>query len=75
MFDPNNIDKIDDFFFTASKGEVYDKTIWRIEKLLIEKALEHSCGNQIEAAKLLGINRNTLHAKIKKLNIDVERFK
>jgi DNA-binding protein Fis len=46
-----------------------------MEKSLIEKALEYTFGNQITAAKLLGINRNTIRTKIKKLNINVERFK
>ena len=46
-----------------------------VERPLIEKVLERTYGNQIKAAKLLGINRNTLHSKIKKFNIDVERFR
>ena len=67
-----NIDKI---FMTMKKGEIYHAVIGGMEKSLIEKALEHTSGNQITAARLLGINRNTIRAKIKKLNIDVERFK
>ncbi|MFH1857892.1 MAG: helix-turn-helix domain-containing protein [Candidatus Omnitrophota bacterium] len=43
--------------------------------MLIEKALKFSFGNQIMASRLLGLNRNTLHTKIKKFNIDVWRFK
>ena len=42
---------------------------------LIEKALERSYGNQVMAAKMLGLNRNTLHTKIKKFYIDIRRFK
>jgi two-component system, NtrC family, nitrogen regulation response regulator GlnG len=33
--------------------------------------LEKTKGNQIRAAKMLGINRNTLHKKIKELKIVV----
>ena len=69
------IDTIDEAFLTAHNGEIYTKVIEQIEKEVIEKALECSSGNKIVAAKILGINRNTIHAKIKKLKIDIERFK
>lgn len=64
-----------ELFMTFEKGEIYDKVIARTEKVLIENALKTSFGNQSIAAKLLGINRNTLHTKIKKMNIEVSRFK
>ena len=57
------------------KGELYKFIVQDIEKPLIEKILERTFGNQCKAAKLLGINRNTLHTKIKKLNIDLEKYK
>ena len=68
----NNIDEL---FLTANRGEVYARVIEHIEKDVIEKALVFSSGNKILAAKILGINRNTLHSKIKKLKINIERFK
>ncbi len=55
--------------------ELYRSVLESVERPLIEKVLERTYGNQIKAAKLLGINRNTLHSKIKKFNIDVERFR
>ncbi len=66
---------IDDSFITIKKGEIYRVVIDGIEKSLIEKALEYTSGNQITAARLLGINRNTIRTKIKKLNISVSKFK
>jgi len=66
---------VDNFFITIKSGEIYHAVIGGMEKSLIEKALEHTSGNQITAARLLGINRNTIRSKIKKLNIDVNRFK
>ncbi|MFC1708768.1 helix-turn-helix domain-containing protein [Candidatus Omnitrophota bacterium] len=68
-------DKLDEFFMKSSDKELYDKVISHVEKLIIEKMLERSYGNQVMASKMLGLNRNTLHKKIKKLNIDVQRFK
>ena len=67
--------EVNNFFVTVKKGEIYHAVIGDIEKSLIEKALEYTSGNQITAAKLLGINRNTIRTKIKKLNINVDRFK
>lgn len=64
-----------ELFMTFARGEVYDQVISRTEKVLIENALKTSFGNQSIAAKLLGINRNTLHTKIKKMSIDVSKFK
>ena len=39
-----------------------------VEKTLIGDILKRSNGNQSEAAQKLGINRNTLRAKMKKFN-------
>ncbi len=66
---------IDEDMFRHGKGHVYDKVISDTERDLIEKALTRSFGNQSIASKILGINRNTLRSKIKKLQINVKRFK
>ncbi|MFC1570732.1 helix-turn-helix domain-containing protein [Candidatus Omnitrophota bacterium] len=67
--------EIDKIFLTIGRGKVYNKVIDDTEKMLIEEALKRSFGNQSIAAKLLGINRNTLHAKVRKLKIDPMKFK
>jgi len=46
-----------------------------VERPLIENILRRTHGNQLKAAKLLGINRNTLSSKIKKLKIEIGSFK
>ncbi|MDD5291992.1 MAG: helix-turn-helix domain-containing protein [Candidatus Omnitrophica bacterium] len=72
----NNINyKIEDSFPMLGNEDVYENVISHVEKILIERALERSDGNQLMAAKMLGLNRNTLHKKVKKLNIDIEKFK
>ena len=70
-----NLDKMEQAFARHEAGGVYRSVIEEVEKSLIEKALERSCGNQIVAAKILGLNRNTLRSKIKKLNIRIEQFR
>jgi|GEM_PF-908177 len=48
---------------------LYGRMLPLFEKSLLEVTLKATKGNQIKAAAVLGINRNTLHKKIKELNI------
>jgi len=68
-------DSIEESFADSTIGEIYENIICHVEKMLIEKALDRSFGNQAMASKILGLNRNTLHKKVKNLKIDVTRFK
>lgn len=68
-------DQIDDIILEADRGQIYEKVIGEAEKIIIEKTLKLSFGNRSIAAKLLGINRNTLRFKISKLGIDVEKYR
>jgi two-component system nitrogen regulation response regulator GlnG len=52
-------------------GDVHGALLARVEKPLIETALARTGGNQLRAAELLGINRNTLRKRILELGIDV----
>jgi two-component system nitrogen regulation response regulator GlnG len=45
-----------------------------IERRLIAQTLERAGGNQTEAARLLGITRTTIRAKIQKLGIGIRRI-
>jgi len=51
---------------------LYGMVIPEVEKSLIEMVLGETKGNQIRASKILGINRNTLRSKIKKLGIKLK---
>ena len=66
---------IDECFLRLGHGEVYDVVVGNLEKVLIEKALERTGGNQLTAAMILGLNRNTIRAKIKKFRINVDGYK
>jgi two-component system nitrogen regulation response regulator GlnG len=52
---------------------LYDRVVREIERPLIALSLEATRGNQIRAAELLGLNRNTLRKKIRELDIPVIR--
>ncbi len=52
---------------------LYDRVLREIERPLISLSLAATRGNQIKAAHLLGLNRNTLRKKIRELDIQVLR--
>jgi len=52
---------------------LYDRVLREIERPLITLSLSATRGNQIKAAHLLGLNRNTLRKKIRELDIQVVR--
>ena len=53
---------------THSEPSIQLQTLEEAEKQLIEKALNVSDGNIIDAAKILGISRNALYRRIEKYN-------
>lgn len=57
-----------------ASGTLYSAALAAFEKPLIEHALGQTGGNQLRAAKLLGINRNTLRKRIGELEIVPDRF-
>jgi len=50
-------------------GRVYRSVMARVELPLLRHALELCGGNQLRAAKLLGINRNTLRKRLRLLGL------
>ena len=52
---------------------LYHRVLRDVEEPLIGAALAATRGNQIKAAELLGVNRNTLRKKIRDLDIQVIR--
>jgi two-component system nitrogen regulation response regulator GlnG len=52
---------------------MYDRVISEVERPLLSLALGATRGNQLRAARLLGLNRNTLRKKIKDLDVPVVR--
>ena len=67
--------KLSETLYREKKGVLYKSILEAVEKPLLEDVLERTEGNQLKAAKILGINRNTIRTKIKKLSIDVSKWK
>ncbi|MCL4190721.1 MAG: sigma-54 dependent transcriptional regulator [Thermoguttaceae bacterium] len=57
----------------AREGPLYSEFLERVERLLLTEALRQSKGNQTHAARLLGLARPTLHAKLQKLGLSAEK--
>jgi two-component system nitrogen regulation response regulator GlnG len=58
----------------VAPGTLYHSALAAFEKPLFEHALRQTSGNQLRAAALLGINRNTLRKRLDDLEIDPEGF-
>jgi two-component system nitrogen regulation response regulator GlnG len=65
-------------YFAAHDGALparglYDRVLREVERPLLALALGATRGNQVRAAELLGLNRNTLRKKIRLLDVAVPR--
>jgi two-component system nitrogen regulation response regulator GlnG len=62
-----------DYFAAHEQGlpssGLYDRVLREIERPLLRVALTECGGNQLRAAALLGLNRNTLRKKIRELGL------
>ena len=71
---PDNIDTLLDQYFTDLDGDeptaIYEMVINTVEKPLLLYIMNKTEGNQSKAAKMLGLNRNTLRKKLKQYNLD-----
>jgi Fis family transcriptional regulator, factor for inversion stimulation protein len=54
----------------VDRGILLEEAITEFEKKFIKRVLEHARGNQCQAAKILGIHRNTLSRKISQYHLD-----
>ncbi len=57
----------------AGGGDLYDAAVRWLERRLLTRVLRHTGGNQVQAAKLLGINRGSVRSKARDLGIRIDR--
>jgi len=65
-------------YFEAHRGHLpaaglHERIMREVERPLIQLTLEATRGNQIKAAEVLGLNRNTLRKRIRELEIEVPK--
>ena len=54
---------------SADRGRLYRAVMARLELPLLRHVLDLAGGNQLKAARLLGINRNTLRKRLRVLGL------
>lgn len=70
--------RLEEFFASHASSlpvNLYEVILPQVEHPLIVQALKATNGNQIKAAEILGINRNTIRKKIKLFNIKPSDYK
>ncbi len=60
--------------FRPAPGTVYDTALAAFERPLFAEVLRETGGNQLRAAQLLGINRNTLRKRLNDLEIEPDHY-
>jgi len=74
-FIKDKVIELEDSLINEKKGVLYKAVLEAVEKPLFEHILERTEGNQLKAARILGINRNTMRAKMKKFGININKWK
>jgi two-component system, NtrC family, response regulator AtoC len=57
----------------ANTNNVYAECLERMEREVLVRVLRHTGGNQVQAARILGITRGSLRFKIRTLRISITR--
>jgi two-component system, NtrC family, nitrogen regulation response regulator GlnG len=69
----NTVPALADELLGSRPGDVYRAAVAILERPLLAHVLASTGGNQLRAARLLGLNRNTLRKRCRELGLDLPR--
>ena len=69
----NTVPALAEELLGSRPGDVYRAAVAIIERPLLAHVLASTGGNQLRAARLLGLNRNTLRKRCRELGLDLPR--
>ena len=69
----NTVPALAEELLGSRPGDVYRAAVAIIERPLLAHVLAATGGNQLRAARLLGLNRNTLRKRCRELGLDLPR--
>lgn len=70
---PSELDRLIEDGLRSNAPDLYESVLIQVKRRLLTRALQETGGNQLRAAKVLGISRSTLRNDLKSLGISVER--
>jgi len=70
---PTELEQFVERRLQTGSEQLYDEWLALAERQLLTQVLRHTNGNQSQAAKILGLHRSTLRAKIASLGISIGR--
>jgi two-component system nitrogen regulation response regulator GlnG len=73
---PSDLKQLEHFIdesLEVGSVDLYADSLARLEKYLFTRVLNHTGGNQSQAAKMLGITRGSLRNKIRSLKITIDQ--
>ena len=69
----NTVPALAEELLDSRPGDVYRAAVAILERPLLAHVLATTGGNQLRAARLLGLNRNTLRKRCRELGLDLPR--
>ena len=69
----NTVPALAEELLGSRPGDVYRAAVAILERPLLAHVLASTGGNQLRAARLLGLNRNTLRKRCRELGLDLPR--
>ena len=59
----------------GEKSDLHQLVVGTAERVLLQLVIQRTGGNQLKAASLLGVNRNTLKRKLDEHRISIEEYR